>query len=112
MPIRFNHLAKNDAKEPKFCHCHCHVIPSSMPIKPPVGPLPAVDVERIKNYSKAALPSLLEHHYRPNRLDMLLSETHLPSGSQAQDQELEASLDDKDIVSDILGLGEIDVLRA
>lgn len=78
-----------------------------MPIKlkPPVGPLPAVDVdvERIKNYAKAALPSLLEHHYRPNRFDMLLSETHLLSWSQ--DQELEASLD-------VLGLGEIDVLRA
>lgn len=95
MPKLFHHLAKNDAKGPQFCH----VIPSSMPIKPPVEPLPAV--ERIKNYPKASLPSLLQH-YRSDRFDMLLSETHLPSGSQ----ELEASVDDDYI------LGEIDVLRA
>lgn len=100
MPKLFHHLAKNDAKGPQFCH----VIPSSMRIKPFVEPLPAV--ERIKNYPKAALPSLLQH-YSSDRFDMLLSETHHPSGSQ----ELEASLDDDYVDSSILE-EQIDVLRA
>jgi len=92
----FHHLAHNDVKGPKFHH----TIPVTMPIQDPVAPLPAT--ERIKNYSKDALTSLLKN-YKADRFDTLLSSTHLPTGSQ----EFEDGLDDDEIILPI-----IDNLRA
>jgi hypothetical protein len=87
----FHHLANNDVRGPKFHYD----IPSSMPIMEPVAPLPAT--ERIKNYPKDSMPSLLKNY--KNKFDGLLSSTtHITSGSQ----EMDDCLDDDEIVMPII----------